>query len=113
MFSNVISNLLSNAVKFTKRGSINVRLYRENESAVIEITDTGIGIPEDSIEKIFEPFRQGSEGYNRGFEGTGLGLTLTKKCLDVLNGIITVKSKKDEGSVFTIKLPINLKIENE
>lgn len=106
MFSNVISNLLSNAVKFTRSGTINVKLFREDSSAVIEIADTGIGISENNLEKIFEPFRQASEGYDRGFEGTGLGLTLTQKCLEILHGSISVKSKKDEGSVFTVKLPV-------
>lgn len=108
MFSNVISNLLSNAVKFTKSGTINVRIYREDSNALIEIADTGIGIPEDNLERIFEPFRQASEGYDRGFEGTGLGLTLTRKCLEILHGSISVKSKKDEGSVFTVKLPVRM-----
>jgi len=72
------------------------------------VIDTGIGIPEDKFDYIFEEFRQVSEGIGRGFEGSGLGLTITKRFVELMKGNIKVESKIGEGSIFTVKLPINL-----
>ncbi|MGQ9642613.1 MAG: response regulator, partial [Ignavibacterium sp.] len=77
-----------------------------SENVFIKIKDTGIGIPPESISKIFEEFRQVSEGLDRKFDGTGLGLTLTKKFVEVLGGKIQVESEVDKGSIFTISFPI-------
>ncbi|MGQ9798713.1 MAG: hybrid sensor histidine kinase/response regulator, partial [Ignavibacterium sp.] len=77
-----------------------------SENVFIKIKDTGIGIPPESISKIFEEFRQGSEGLDRKFDGTGLGLTLTKKFVEVLDGKIQVECEVDKGSIFTISFPI-------
>ena len=107
----ILNNLLDNAIKFTSRGKITLRIGSEKnekkELAIIEVKDTGIGIPQDNINTIFEAFRQGSEGLSRSYEGTGLGLTLVKKYIDILSGEIDVKSKLNEGSTFTVKIPIN------
>ncbi len=108
LFSQVIGNLINNAVKYTLEGKVDVVLKKENEYAVIKVIDTGIGISENSLNIIFEPFRQASEGYNRRFEGTGLGLTITKKFVELMNGSIEVESKLNKGSVFTLKFPLSV-----
>jgi signal transduction histidine kinase/CheY-like chemotaxis protein len=105
----VFYNLFDNAVKFTEKGSVTVKIYSILESnnlfAAVDITDTGIGINVKNIAYVFDEFRQASEGYTRKFEGTGLGLTLTKKVLDLLNGKIKCTSEQGIGSTFTFTLP--------
>ena len=105
----IILNLVSNAVKFTTNGKItvSVRLLNEDEEkATIEfaVTDTGIGIPEDKIEKVFENFQQASSGTSRIFGGTGLGLAIVKQLVEPQGGNIRVKSKINEGSTFSFIL---------
>jgi len=101
----IILNLVSNAVKFTHKGSITVsaRLINEDEEkATIEfsVTDTGIGISENKLEKIFENFQQASSGTSRLYGGTGLGLAIVKNLVEAQGGSIEVKSKIDVGSTF-------------
>lgn len=105
----IIGNLVNNAVKYTHNGKVEVTA-EEKYSGMgallhIHVKDTGIGIPSEKIELIFEAFRQASEGYSRLFEGTGLGLTITKKFVEVLKGDIDVKSKVGSGTIFSITLP--------
>lgn len=104
----ITEQILENALKYTEKGEITIRTGYENvdgeESAFIKIADTGIGIPEDMKDDIFEPFRQVSEGYSRKFEGTGLGLSISKKYAELMGGSITVESKIGTGSEFTIRL---------
>jgi len=105
----IILNLVSNAVKFTTKGKITVkvRLLSEDEQKVtieFSVTDTGIGIPEDKIEKIFENFQQASSRTSRLYGGTGLGLAIVKQLVEPQGGSISVKSKIDEGSVFSFIL---------
>ncbi len=111
----IVNNLINNALKFTHQGGITVEVYRHFESSktsiAISIKDTGIGIPADKLQLIFEEFRQASEGLNRTYEGTGLGLTITKKFIEVLNGKITVESVEGKGSTFTVLFPEAIKIE--
>ncbi len=113
----ILNNLINNAIKFTKTGGVTVSVERElkenNDYVAIKVKDTGIGIPEESLPKIFEEFRQVSEGLDRKFDGTGLGLTLTKKFVQLLGGIITVESKLNEGSVFTLKFPVEKRMKEE
>jgi PAS domain S-box-containing protein len=98
-----ISNLLDNAVKYTPKGFISVILYRgKNDEILLDIKDTGIGINEESLDNIFEPYRQEQMGYGRAYEGIGLGLSLVKKVLTLNNASIYVISKKGEGTTFTI-----------
>ncbi|TAL67212.1 MAG: PAS domain S-box protein [Bacteroidetes bacterium] len=110
MITEIINNLVSNAIKFTSKGSVTVNIkleITENlENIIISITDTGIGIDEKDYYKIFDEFRQVSEGLNRSFEGTGLGLTICRKYIEMLGGSISVKSKLNEGSTFTVILPM-------
>ncbi len=105
----IILNLLSNAVKFTAKGKItvSVHLLCEDEKSVIiqfSVTDTGIGIPEDKIQKIFDNFQQASSGTSRLYGGTGLGLAIVKQLVEAQGGTIHVNSKIDEGSTFSIIL---------
>ncbi|MHB1689015.1 MAG: sensor histidine kinase [Ignavibacteriaceae bacterium] len=113
IFHQIINNLVNNAIKFTSDGGIVVELDKEiiNDKlwAAIKVIDTGIGIPEESIQIIFEEFRQVSEGLNRNYEGTGLGLTITKKIVELMNGRITVESVYGKGSKFTVYFPAELK----
>jgi signal transduction histidine kinase/FixJ family two-component response regulator/HPt (histidine-containing phosphotransfer) domain-containing protein len=105
----IILNLVSNAVKFTTKGKISVssRLVKQNsESVTIEfaVTDTGIGIPKNKIEKIFENFQQATSGTARLYGGTGLGLAIVKNLVEAQHGTILVKSKVGEGSTFSFQL---------
>ena len=98
-----ISNLIDNAIKYTEKGFINVILHKGNHDEIIlNVKDTGIGIDEGYLEKIFEPYRQEQMGYGRTYEGVGLGLSLVKKIVDLNNAKVSVISKKGEGSTFTI-----------
>ncbi|BDQ02570.1 PAS domain S-box protein [Ignavibacterium sp.] len=105
----IMNNLINNAIKYTQKGGVTVKVRREiinnNSNVIIKIQDTGIGIPKDSLSRIFEEFRQVSEGLDRKFEGTGLGLTLTKKFVELLGGTISVESEVDKGSTFSICFP--------
>lgn len=107
----ILNNLINNAIKYTQKGGVTVDVFtgshNNTKKVFIRITDTGIGIPQESISKIFEEFRQVSEGLDRKFEGTGLGLTLTKKFVEVLGGKIQVSSEVNKGSVFTISFPVD------
>ncbi|MCX6270906.1 MAG: ATP-binding protein, partial [Bacteroidetes bacterium] len=107
----IIDNLVDNAIKFTLYGTVTITIDQEKSSegdwALIRVTDTGIGIEKENYEIIFEEFRQLSEGFGRSFEGSGLGLTLCKKFLDLINGEITVESIPGQGSSFTVRLPVS------
>lgn len=109
----IMLNLLSNAVKFTPRnGSINVNIFREGEKAVITVSDTGVGIPEDKSESIFERFAQVDTSFTRKSEGTGMGLSIVKAIVDMYGGRVYVDSRLGEGTVFTVELPIHI-LENK
>jgi PAS domain S-box-containing protein len=101
----IIDNILNNAVKYTVSGAVNVTLDVTDVEFIIKISDTGIGIPKDKLDIIFKEFRQVSEGMSRKFEGTGLGLTIVKKYVELLKGSIEVESEPGVGSIFTIRLP--------
>jgi len=102
----VLKNLLSNAVKFTHQGSVSIRTRTEDSWAVIEIADTGIGISQAYLDKLFTPFWQEDKRLNREFPGAGLGLALVKLLLDLMNGRIDVESEKGRGSTFRLYLPL-------
>lgn len=105
----IILNLVSNAVKFTSKGKITISvhlLYEDDDKVIIEfsVNDTGIGIPENKIEKIFENFQQASSGTSRIYGGTGLGLAIVKQLVESQGGTIRVKSTLDIGSTFSFTL---------
>lgn len=100
-----LANLLDNAVKFTERGRITVRVYRETEGRIcVDVEDTGIGIDSSYLPRLFEPFSQEDSGQARRYQGMGLGLALTKRYLALNGAELSLRSRKDEGSVFTIRL---------
>ena len=106
-FKQIVLNLLTNAVKFTPEGgSVTMGAQRLNGAYVFSVTDTGVGIAPEDQEKIFEEFRQVGTDYARKAEGTGLGLTLTKRLVELHGGHLRVTSAVGEGSTFTFDLPI-------
>jgi len=114
MFNQVIEHLINNAIKYTNEGEIKIELNKVQIGndcfSQIKVSDSGIGIPKERQDIIFEPFRQASEGYSRKFEGMGLGLTITKKFIELMNGTISFKSQVGKGSVFTVRFPLVRKI---
>ena len=107
-----ISNLIGNAIKFSSRGSIHLILFKDNDdSIVLNVVDTGIGIGEDYLDKIFEPYRQEQTGYGRAYDGVGLGLALVKKVLNLNGAEITLKSIKGEGTTFSVNFGKAVKID--
>ena len=109
----IINNLVSNALKFTHEGSVEVKLdIRPQDDDVFMLScavhDTGIGIPEEKIEHIFEKFAQADDSTTRKFGGTGLGLAITKQLVEMMGGNISVTSEVDEGSVFSVNIPFKL-----
>jgi CheY-like chemotaxis protein len=105
----IITNLVSNAVKFTDKGKVVITaslINRDDKKTVIgfEVKDTGIGIPEDKQQYIFESFTQASSNTTRRFGGTGLGLAITRRLLELQGSSIELKSKVGEGSVFSFEL---------
>jgi len=102
----ILFNLLGNAVKFTPEGGqVTLRVWRENNLAVFQVEDTGIGIADDQLPLLFQKFQQLESVYHRSYEGTGLGLALTKQLVELHGGRIEVESVVNEGSVFTVWLP--------
>jgi PAS domain S-box-containing protein len=123
MFAQVIDNLFNNAIKYTNKGEISILLDKTEENnkhfARIIVRDSGIGIPAHSLNLIFEPFRQVSEGLSRTFEGMGLGLTITKRFIEIMGGNVSVKSEVGKGTEFIVQLPLSqdedfqMKLEDE
>jgi signal transduction histidine kinase len=106
-FKQIVINLLSNAVKFTPEGgTVTLAADRVNGAYSISVKDTGIGIAAGDHEKIFEEFKQVGTDYARKAEGTGLGLTLTRKLVELHGGRISVESEPGRGSKFTFTLPL-------
>ncbi len=112
LLSNILSNIVENAIKFTKKGSVRIELknniqYGGKEFALISVKDTGIGIREEDYESIFREFKQVSEGFQRNFEGLGLGLSLAYKMAKLLDIKILVDSEFNQGSNFSIMVPLS------
>ena len=104
----ILLNLLSNSAKFTKDGTITISVVSSKfkEHAVdFNISDTGIGMTPDQVDKVFKPFTQADEKTTRKFGGTGLGLTITKMFAEMMGGDINLKSKEGEGTTFTVTIP--------
>jgi PAS domain S-box-containing protein len=127
----VLRNLLSNAIKYTDEGGVTVRTYQDTYqdengqsengqsengqsenvqsenglAAVLEVEDTGIGMDPEVAGRLFEPFRQASEGLSREYEGTGIGLAVTREAVDQMGGSIEVDTQKGEGTCMTVRLP--------
>ena len=111
--SQILMNLINNALKFTQDGEVTVitkliALEDKKASIYFEVKDSGIGIPEDKLETVFDSFSQGSVGINRKYGGTGLGLTIVKKLVAILGGEIKLESVVDKGSSFSFELPFKV-----
>ncbi len=98
----IFANLIDNAIKYTHKGEIRIDINENNNRLVVSVGDTGIGISEEYLKKIFTPFTQEEQGYSRTYDGTGLGLALVKKYCELIGAEIEVKSSKGEGTTFNI-----------
>lgn len=110
LLEQVISDLVDNAIKFTFKGKVTVSLGKEvregdQEWLRLSVKDTGIGIAAEHMEQIWEEFRQASEGWDRNFEGSGLGLSISRKFISKMGGTISVTSSPGEGSEFVVEIP--------
>ncbi|HEX2132432.1 MAG TPA: ATP-binding protein [Actinophytocola sp.] len=105
MWAKIVLNLVSNAVRFTRSGSVSVRLDSTGGQLVLTVADTGVGIPEGELERVFDRFHQVSESSARGGEGTGIGLSLVRDLAGALGGGVSVRSALGEGSTFTVTIP--------
>ena len=101
----VLLNLLGNAIKFTETGSVRVTAERQGAELVISVRDTGIGVPPEDAERIFESFQQGQSGISGKYQGTGLGLAISRRLVEMHGGRIWVKSTPGQGSNFTFTIP--------
>ncbi len=101
----VLTNLVGNAIKFTEDGTVAVDMWTGDGSAWLRVTDTGVGIAPAFLPNVFEDFKQESSGTGRSHEGSGLGLTITRGLLAMMDGEISVASEKGVGSTFTVRLP--------
>lgn len=117
LLEQIIKNLLSNAMKFTEEGSIIFKLFQSDKFSQlpvgISVTDTGIGIPKEKQQAIFEAFQQADGSTNRRYGGTGLGLSISKKLIQLLGGKIDLRSETGQGSCFTIYLPEKMEVEEK
>ena len=103
----IISNLLSNALKFTPiEGSVNVNIYKNDNNVEISVSDNGIGIPKEQLDKIYDRFYQVDNRLSKEYEGTGVGLSLTKELVELHKGKISVESEEEVGSIFRVSLPL-------
>lgn len=105
LLSRILGNIVHNGVKFTDEGIVEIEATATDHGIQIRVSDPGIGIDPEFRPKLFEPFKQESEGRTRTYEGTGLGLALTKRMLDLLGGSIEVQSTKGKGSTFIVAVP--------
>ncbi|MFO7982039.1 MAG: ATP-binding protein [Desulfuromonadales bacterium] len=108
----VLINLLGNAVKFTHEGEIRLRVDPRGPLLNFSVSDTGIGIPGDKRELLFESFNQVDSSFSRHYSGTGLGLAISKGLIEIMGGEITLRSREGEGSVFTFTVPLKAPAEH-
>jgi signal transduction histidine kinase len=108
--SEVVGNLLSNAFKFTGRGgSVDLEVYNVDEGVRLEVRDTGVGIPEDQLSRVFDKFYQAVENGESSVIGTGLGLAIAREIVEAHGGTISVESRMKVGTTFRITVPVQSK----
>lgn len=107
-----LTNLVDNAIKYTERGEVEIFIRGEGNDCTVNVRDTGIGIADDYIRHVFDVFSQEKIGYNRPYDGLGLGLSLTRKFVELNSGNIAVRSEKGIGSEFTISFPTITPVEH-
>ena len=101
----ILINLIANAIKFTQHGGVEISIYANDTVLQCEVSDTGVGIKNEDIAKLFKKFVQADSSYKRQFEGTGLGLAITKQLAELMGGEVRVGSKEGEGSTFLVSIP--------
>lgn len=104
----ILRNLIANALKFTEAGEVRVRAHHDGGMMVFEVVDTGIGIPAEHLDSVFREFSQVESRLSRTTKGTGLGLSLSRKLAALLGGTLSVSSALDEGSTFTLRVPLRI-----
>jgi signal transduction histidine kinase len=97
-------NLTSNAAKFTKNGRVSMRMTAVGDEFVFEVADSGIGMPSETVARLFQPFVQADSSVTREYGGTGLGLAITKQLVDAMGGAVSVVSAPGKGSTFTLTM---------
>ncbi|MBC6366973.1 ATP-binding protein [Algoriphagus sp. AK58] len=102
----ILNNLVSNAIKYSENGEVLIFVRKDNQSLIVEVLDSGVGMSADFQEKMFDPFEQESHGNNRLFEGTGLGLSITKNLVQLLGGKIEIWSVKNLGTKVRVEIPL-------
>lgn len=105
-FEQVITNLVNNAIKFTHNGRVEIKTFIDDAGVTVTVSDTGIGMKPDQLERIFEDFAQADEQISTHYGGTGLGLSIVRSIMQQLGGSIDVTSEPDEGSRFTAMFPL-------
>lgn len=105
MWEKIVLNLVSNAFKYTKQGTITVTMHEENGNVLLAVSDTGVGVPEDQLNKIFERFHRVENTSGRSQEGTGIGLSMVKELVRFHHGSIIVASTPGKGTTFTVSIP--------
>lgn len=103
----VVRQLFDNAIKFTTDGEVGVHIEVKSNTLYLNVSDTGCGIPDSIIDQVFEPFRQGSEGTQRTHEGSGLGLPIVKRNLDLVNGVIRIEPNSPAGTMIKVEIPLS------
>lgn len=107
MWDKIVLNLLSNAFKYTTDGKITLHLQEENGKAILSVQDTGVGIPADQVDKVFERFHRVQHVKGRSQEGTGIGLSLVQELVKLHQGTISLRSELGKGSIFTVSIPLS------
>lgn len=106
MWEKIVFNLLSNAFKYTLKGRISLALFLQDKQVVLEVEDTGVGIPAKELPHMFERFHRVQNTAGRTYEGTGIGLSLVKELVNLHGGTVSVQSKEGEGSLFRVSIPV-------
>ena len=102
----ILFNMLSNAAKFTKKGTVTLTISKDDNDIKFAVTDTGIGMNEEQLDKVFEEFTQAETSISRDYGGTGLGLPISKNMTELMDGKMNVESAEGEGTTFSITIPI-------
>jgi len=102
----VFTNLAGNAIKFTESGTVRISASCEGKRFKVRIEDTGIGMSEEELDRLFKPFQQVDGSITRRFGGTGLGLAISQRFMSLMRGRISATSRKGEGSTFIVEMPL-------
>jgi len=108
----ILFNMLSNAAKFTKKGAVTLSINTFEDNIKFAVTDTGIGMNDEQLGKIFDEFTQAKSSTSKDYGGTGLGLPISKKMTEMMGGIMEVESEEGKGTTFSITIPVEVKEEN-